>query len=199
MVSGIQKRLLLIVALVIVILCFSFYGFWQKNAIPLSTSSPNLPPENVVVESKPKSSEFVIYISGAVNKPGVFKDPAGSRAFEAIEIAGGLAPDANSGKINLAQVMKDGMHIHVPSTVVTTTAGKVPPNSSAPVQSGDKISINSASKADFDKLPGIGPTLADRIIEYRQANGAFSDIAELKKVPGIGESKFNKLKDQITI
>jgi competence protein ComEA len=196
MVSGLQKRFLLIMALVIVILGCSFYSFWQKNTVISSTSSISLPPETVV-NTKSKGSEIVIYISGAVNQPGVFKVPAGSRAFEAIEIAGGLAPGADRAKINLAQMMKDGMHIHVPGGAATI-AGMASPTRDT-VQSADKMSINSATQADFDKLPGIGPALAARIVEYRQANGAFRDITELKNVPGIGESKFNKFKDKITI
>ncbi len=195
MVSGLQKRLLLIMALVIIILICSFYSFWQKNTVTTSTSI-NLPPETVV-NTKPKGTEIIVYISGAVNQPGVFKVPAGARAFEAIEIAGGLAPGADRAKINLAQMMKDGMHIHVPGGVATI-AGMASGTGDS-VQSADKISINSATQADFDKLPGIGPALAARIVEYRQTNGAFRDITELKKVPGIGESKFNKLKDKIII
>ncbi len=190
---ALKRRLVLIAVLAVVILAGSFYGYWQKNSTPDVTSSGV--PVNPIAAENSQESQDVVYVSGAVNKPGVFKLAAGSRVLDAVNIAGGLAPGADSAKINLAQPVSDGMHINVPGNI---SPGNASGNGGA-ARSGDKININTADKAELDKLPGVGPAMAQRIVEYRQTNGSFKDIAGLKKVPGIGEAKFNQMKDKITI
>ena len=107
-------------------------------------------------------------------------------------------------KINLAQTVKDGMQIHIPGrpqeAAALTTRYPSDPSAQAAAKAApqqEKININTAGAAELDKLPGVGPALAGRIIEYRNANGLFKDGEELKKVKGLGESKYEKLKDKI--
>ena len=149
----------------------------------------------------------MVYISGAVNKAGVFKVNHNARVIDVVNMAGGLTMEADGEKINMAQLLKDGMHIHVTYKSVSSPSngGNVPVNSSSSSSSSSKwgggnvININTADKSALDTLPGVGPALAERIIEYRQTKGSFNEIEDFKKVPGIGDSKFEKLKDKITI
>lgn len=197
-----QKKLLIVVLLACGIVVYSFYGFWQKDPdgpgeSAVSTAPGNLPAANTTANS-PSSSEVVVYVSGGVNKPGVYKLPQGSRIVDAVTAAGGFALGADPVKINLALHLKDEMQVNVPYTV--TAAGNGTPNSGgAASNSNDKININTASATELDKLSGIGPALAERIVQFRTANGAFSDLADLKKVPGIGEAKYNQFKDKISL
>ncbi len=192
-----RNKLLFIVMLAILIVAGSFYSFWQKNTVEeVVSSSDDVAAKNDFRQPE-RSDKVFVYISGAVHKPGVFKASGNARVFDIVEMAGGLTAEADVAKTNLAQGIKDGMHIHVvdklpvsnehsATTGITTT--KV----------GNKVNINHADKGELDTLPGVGPALAERIIEYRQANGSFSSIDELKNVPGIGSSKFEKMKEKIT-
>jgi len=191
-----RNKLLFIVMLAILIVAGSFYSFWQKNTVAEVVSSDDVAAKNDFRQPE-QSDEIFVYISGAVNKPGVFKASPNARVFDIVAMAGGLTDEADRAKTNLAQSIKDGMHIHVVdklpvsnehSATTGTTKTKV----------GNKVNINHADKSELDTLPGVGPALAERIIEYRQTNGSFTSIDELKNVPGIGSSKFEKMKEKIT-
>ena len=186
-----RKRIIIMAAALVAILGISYYSFWQKSAAP-ETVSYNRFNNQQAVASQSKDRETVVYISGGVNKPGVYKIASHLRVVDLINTAGGLAPGAEVAKINLAQQVKDGLHIYVP------IAGDKSSSAASSAQREGKININTADKAALEKLPGIGAALADRIIQYRNANGAFRDIADIKKVSGIGEAKYNALKDKIT-
>lgn len=189
-VDMVKKRLLVVVALLLVIMGGSGYAYYQKNSVPESVSS------EVVLSSSQadKPTEATVYISGAVMQPGVIKVPNGTRVIDVVDLAGGLATGADVSKLNLAQPVKDGMHIKVPGEIPRNS---VHSNSEKPA--GDKVNINTASKSELDTLPGIGPSLAQKIIDYRETNGTFHDISDLKRVSGITEKRFNKIKDKITI
>lgn len=186
-----KGRLWLLCGLAILVLLISSYSFWQKSSRDKVSN---------MAETK-ASAAVIVYVSGAVNAPGVIEVPAGARILEVINRAGGLLPVADSAKINMAQLVKDGMQIHVPLRPNSTNPAVTAPASAGigAAASERKININTANAQELDKLPGIGPAIADKIIQYREAHGNFNDIADLKKVPGIGESKFNKLKELITI
>ena len=119
-----------------------------------------------------------VKVSGAVKKPGWYALPEGSPTIEAIKMAGGPLPLADLRGLSLSSPLKDKEEIQVPQS---------------------KVNINSASLDELTSLPGIGPVLAKRIIEYRKKNGGFKDLSELKKVPGIGEVKFAQVKENITL
>lgn len=191
-----KNKLLFIVMLAVLIVAGSFYSFWQKSSVQDAVSSSEVMRKSTPA-SEEKNSEIFVYISGAVHKPGVFKALPNARVFEIVAMAGGLTPEADVAKINMAQIVKDGMHLHVVELATAQSNGTLANVSK--IKSDNKVNINSADKSELDGLPGVGPALAERIIEYRQKNGSFSDIDDLKKVPGIGSSKFEKMQEKITI
>jgi competence protein ComEA len=165
------------------------YSWWQKST--MVTTAQIIGP--VSSESMVKNDKVMVYISGGINRPGVYEVQSGLRVLDVVNLAGGVTPNADANRINMAQAVKDGLHVSVPVVM----AGSQSENPSG--SNNERISINKASKSELDKLPGIGPAMAERIIEYRQTNGAFKELDELKKVPGIGESKFKKLVNKITL
>ena len=141
----------------------------------------------------------VIYVdvSGCVVYPGVYCLPRGSRLFEAIELAGGLTDDADVRSINRAEQLKDEQRLLVLSRE-EYEEGQDQAGGSAGV-SGGKININRADAGTLEQLSGIGPSMAQRILEYRASNGDFQRIEDLMKVSGIGEKTFAKLRDHICV
>lgn len=193
-----RRKIIFIVVLALVIVVGSFYSFWQKNSVADSGPSGEVLAKGAKTTDE-KTNDIVVYISGAVNKPGVFKLTHNARVIDVVNMAGGLTLEADGAKTNMAQLLKDGMHINVANKPTTSMGGgSVPLNASKGLGNGI-ININTADKSALDTLPGVGPALAERIIEYRQTNGNFSEIEGLKKVQGLGASKFEKLKDKITI
>lgn len=169
------------------------YSWWQKSTMVTAAQiiSPVSSENNQ--SSMVKTDKVMVYISGGINRPGVYEVQSGLRVLDVVNLAGGVTPNADTNRINMAQAVKDGLHVSVPVVM----AGSQSENPSG--SNNERISINKASKSELDKLPGIGPAMAERIIEYRQANGEFKELDELKKVPGIGESKFKKLVNKITL
>ncbi|WP_462273803.1 helix-hairpin-helix domain-containing protein [Filifactor alocis] len=161
----------------------------QSNALDsLTTSNP---------------TPVVIYVTGAVKNPGVVELNSSQRLKDAIELVGGFTEDADIGSINLAEFVKDEQHYVVtkigetpsPQTVSSNT-GTTTPNTA---NNNALININTATKEELKSLNGIGDALSQRIIDFREQNGAFSDIESIKSVSGIGEKKFEGIKDYITV
>lgn len=141
---------------------------------------------------EPDKGQITVHVCGAVLHPGVVRLPEGSRVMDAVEGAGGPLPEADLDALNLAQVVQDGQKINVPR------AGEGG-GSSGGKEGGGKININAATRQDLESLPGIGPTLAERIVSYREKVGAFRSLDELKRISGIGEKKFQEIKDLVEI
>ena len=160
-----------------------------------STSAAALPAVKIP-EMPSVAPVVVIDVAGKVSKPGVYKLPTGSRAVDAITAAGGAKKGVDLSDINLAHVLSDGEQIVVGAPKVITSNGKS--KKSKVILSG-ALNINTANAAQLDALPGIGPVMAQRIITYRQKNGNFKTIEELRKVPGMGASKFALLQNQIKV
>ncbi len=185
--GGLKRHWLIILALAAVIVAGSFfYDHWRNTAVVEKASSVVPVPPGAVQGGQP-----IVYVSGAVNKPGVYRVGPESRVIDAVNAAGGLAPGADANRVNLAQLVKDGMQITVPLSAESGPA--------AAASAADKVSINAADKSELEKLPGIGPVLAQRIVDFRRTKGPFRDVAELKKVPGVGDSVFNRIKDKISL
>lgn len=146
-----------------------------------------------VPEEKSSVSMVTVYVSGAVRKPGVIMLPRGERVISAVKKCGDVLPTADTDAINMAEMISDGMHINIPE-VSGAVSGAVRIG-----QQPDKININRADEKALDSLPGIGPAMAKRIIDYRTEKGKFKVIDDLKKVRGIGDAKFEKLRDRITV
>lgn len=161
------------------------------------------PPEPTPLPTpEPTAGLMSVYVSGAVANTAVYQLPPGSIVEQAIEAAGGFANTADKNAINLAQSLTDGMQIYVPSqgeTIMEEMVISAEANTTNNTSTNDLININTATAEELDVLPGIGPGTAQNIIEYRQANGPFAAIENIMDVPGIGEGKFNDLKDLITV
>ncbi len=143
-----------------------------------------------------------VYVTGAVQKPGVYRLPPDARVYEAIDLAQSL-PTANLTNINLAQKLEDGQAIVVPAQgeeLATLGGGSISITASNGMGGSGKVNINTASVQELDeKLPGIGPTLAQRIVDYRKLHGSFAKIEDLNEVSGIGDAKFAEIKDLIVV
>lgn len=152
--------------------------------------------ENVV------PAKIMVHVTGQVKDQGVVLLDEGSRIVDAIEAAGGETDDADLAKLNLAYVLNDGEKIYVPSKseqnqeieYVTTASGGDSMSSNSSI-----ININTAGQNELMELPGIGESIANKIIAYREENGKFKTIEDIKNVPGIGDSKFANIKDMIKV
>lgn len=146
-------------------------------------------------------TEIVVHVVGHVINPGIVKLKENSRVIDAIIAAGGASGDARLDLINLAYILEDGMKIYVPSSEdeEISNDSQIDSLSNSNQSKSIRININNATEADFEKIPGIGASIAKRIITYRQENGKFSSIEDLKNVSGIGESKFNNIKNYVYV
>ena len=155
----------------------------------------------------PTATEVVVDVSGKVRHPGVVKLPAGSRVVDAIRAAGGIKPGTHTGILNLARVVVDGEQILVGVKASATPgppSGRPPGGVSAGASpaagtGGPAVSLNSATAQQLEALPGIGPVLAQHIMDYRTQHGGFRSIDELQDVSGIGPKRFADLKPRVTL
>ncbi len=207
-----QKIGLILAALLIVILAFiwlfSIYGNdSSKNEIKKSQESNNEVEFKLGIKEK-ENKTIMVDISGEIITPGVVKLQEGSRIIDAITAAGGKTEDADLSKVNLAYILDDGVQLYIPrynekleKEIVQTEPGVgiIQEGINTTSKKDSKVNINTANKEKLATLPGIGEGAAEKIIEYRSKTGKFKTIDEIKKIPGIGESKFKSLKDKITI
>jgi competence protein ComEA len=142
----------------------------------------------------PTPVQIAVYITGAVVNPGVHYLPEGSRIEEALQAAGGPTAEADLNRINLARRVHDEEQIYVPQV-----GEENPLAPSGGPSGGSLININTATPAEMETLPGIGPTLAQRIVDYREAHGPFVAIEDVMNVQGIGEGLFSEIRDLITV
>ena len=179
-----QKRALLGVSAILILLSIFIVtrGNTQEAAVidvvPITVAEP----------------EIFVDVTGAVNSPGVYTLTGKSRVIDAIKAAGDSSPGADLSTINLARVLSDGEQIYVDSTVVNSAGVRV----SKAVHTGP-ININRATARQLDALDGIGPVIAQRIVDYRKINGSFLVIEDLQKVSGIGAAKFAQIKAKVRI
>lgn len=152
--------------------------------------------EIVITEDNNLEDDFIfVHIEGAINSPGLIKVKFGTRLYELIEEAGGETKDADLSRVNLASIVTDEQKIVIPKKVISESSDD---DYKEEVKSS-LININTASKEKLMELSGIGESTAEKIIKYREENGYFNVIEDIMSVPGIGESKFNSLKDNITV
>lgn len=155
---------------------------------------------------------IAIHITGEVKKPGLLYLKAGSRIADAIKEAGGATKNAHLDRVNLAYVLSDGQKIYIPNKnkkeekieyIISNSGENIlveEGNSNNNQKGGEgKVNINTAGQTELETLPGIGPSLAQRIIEYRETNGNFQSIEDLQNVKGIGDSKYSNIKDNVCI
>lgn len=194
-------------------------GGMEKQDVFLAGETPEMHSGDAPAEGEKKVQEIIVHVIGAVEKPGVYKLPAGARVVDAVNMA---VPAANArlDLLNLAAPLPDGHQVVVFSeqdyqesllagtnNTGAVSAARVPPGGVSPAGlpsvagpgGAGLININTAGQAELETLPGIGPALAQRIIEYRNSNGQFLSPADIKNVSGIGDKKFEQIKDKITV
>lgn len=147
------------------------------------------------------TTSVTVHVTGAVTIPGVVTLPAGARVAEAVVAAGGAQPDAGLERLNLARVLTDGEHVHLPRQ---GEADPVPAPGSESAGSGGiaadgRLDLNRATAADLETLPGIGPSRAAAIVEHRERHGPFTAPGDLRDVPGIGEATFQRLAERVVV
>jgi competence protein ComEA len=151
-----------------------------------------------------------VFVSGEVAAPAVYELPAGSLIWDAVEAAGGFTAEAEREAVNLAQPVSNGLHVHIPAMgeaaeiplvsepMPLATAERVEVTIGEPA-AGALVNVNTATAAELELLPGIGPALAAAIIEYRTSNGPFTTVEELMDVPGIGPAKLEQMRALVTV
>ncbi|MCO5992435.1 ComEA family DNA-binding protein [Actinoallomurus rhizosphaericola] len=169
------------------------------RAAPAGASSPAPGLSTASAPPAVSGSPVLVDVGGKVRRPGVVSLPAGARVIDAIKAAGGVRPGARTGTLNLARRVVDGEQIlvGVDATPAPAIAPGAPSGAASP--GGVPLDLNTASAAQLDQLPGVGPVLAQRIVDYRTQHGAFRSVEELRQVSGIGTAKFGDLKGLVTV
>jgi competence protein ComEA len=163
----------------VVIVLAAAYLAWQARSRP-ETVGPTQ--ESVATGA---AAQIVVAVSGRVQRPGLVRLPTGARVADAIEAAGGALPGTDLSSVNLARKLTDGELI-----AIGVDLGATP---------GGKVSLNAATLAQLDALPGVGPVLAQRIIDFRTQHGGFRSVNELRQVDGIGDETFARLKELVVL
>ncbi len=181
----------------------------SSGATPGSVTMPTLPPPSTVapVDTVLVAGPALVHVAGAVVEPGVYEIESGGRVHAAIEAAGGPSSDADLDGLNLAAPVADGQRIYVPvagEVDPATVPSGGPPGPEAVVggigaDSSGPIDLNTATAAQLETLPGIGPATAAAIIDDRDRHGPFATVADLERVPGIGPAKLAAIADRVTV
>ena len=179
----------------------------KKAPVGVPTQDPVEP--GTSVGATPSAAGVVVHVLGAVRKPGLVTLAAGSRVQDAIAAAGGLAAKADPGELNLAQAVTDGQQIVVgtkkkPAGEVRNgtaggSSGGAGAGGSGSGGPGRPVDLNTASQAELEELPGVGPVLSQRILDWRAQHGRFTTVDELGEVSGVGEKTFAQLQPKVTV
>ena len=139
------------------------------------------------------ATRLVVHVTGAVSQPGLYRLKEGSRVADAVARAGGATPSADTAAVNLAAPLADGMQVLIPSRVagVAGTAAAGTPGVTV------RVSLNAATVAELDELPGVGPVTAQKIVDYRAAHGGFRSVDDLDAIPGIGPVRIDQLRELV--
>lgn len=192
-----QKWILLVViALVLISITKISEINLRETKYTLSAESDGIAVEITGDLKKTSSEKIVVHIEGYVLNPGVYELKEGARVIDAIEVAGGLAENASPQKINLAQRIFDEAYIYIPSEQDENFEVS---QLSSVMNSSGKVNINRANVERLMSLPGIGESIAERIIAYRKKHGKFNSIEEIKSVSGIGDRKFEEIEEKISV
>ena len=214
-----KQKIILGIIISIIIISFLYYIYTKDDQISISTEETI--EENIVEEETEEENiveeNIIVHVSGAVNKEGIVELAPNSRISDAIDQAEGLKENADTKEINLAFKLEDGMKIYIPtigennnieneesSNYITSFGGIVQAQEenieiNSDKKTSQKININTATQTELETLPGIGPSTSTKIINYREENGKFQTIEEIKEVSGIGDAKYENIKDLISV
>lgn len=172
----------------IVALCIGIAGCSRKENENFSLDTLEVQEDSDGVQDSGR--DICVYVCGAVEQEGVYSLPAGSRIYEAIEMAGGFREDAAKAEVNQAEVLQDEERVYVPTFAEVLSEEE---------QADGKVNLNKATKEELMTLPGVGASRAESIIQYRNENGGFKSIEEIMLISGIKEGLFEKIKDLIKV
>lgn len=175
------------------------YWWWQGRARPIVTL-PEVTP--TLSSSAAPVGEVTVHVRGKVRSPGVITLPVGSRVVDAIDAAGGMRPGASTGDLNLARLLVDGEQVAVgvrESAGSSSVGSALSAGDGTSAGSGQLVDLNTATAADLESLPGIGPVLAGRIVQWRTDNGPFTDVEILGEVSGIGDALMAQLRPLVRV
>lgn len=174
-----------------------FVGLLSTALLLLLTSEPRGTPIELL--PPPTAQPVRVHVSGAVQQPGVYELEPGSIIQTALSAAGGAREDAVLAALNLAQPLQDGSKVYVPGEDDLTESLQSLVATPASAQDGQRLRLNEASLAELEQLPGIGPSLAQAILQYRDENGPFQSVDQLQDVPGIGPAKLSAVEDLVQV
>lgn len=216
-----NKKFIIAFMILIIIFSIGYYFYNQKDGGEIFSYNDGLDKNainNTEKNLEVKEKMIKVHVAGYVINPGVLELPVESRISDAIEEAGGLTEEADISKINLAYLIEDGMKIYIPNHTeieeeknmntseikeeeyINESSGlRNEEISGTENKKNEKININTATQKDLETLPGIGSATALKIISYRNENGKFKDIEDIKNVKGIGDSKFENIKNLICV
>ena len=213
---NLKNKIIIAVGVIIIAITVGIYFYkTTKDNSEIEITEDNLTTNTAVENSNETVEEnntIVVHITGEVNYPGVVVLKEGARVVDAIEAGGGETDEADLSSLNLAYMLSDGEKIYVPNKEETSqesqereyiTSAKdnseQSENGAKSTGTNFKININTAKQEELTQITGIGESTAKKIIEYRTQNGKFKSIEDIKNIPGIGDSKFNAMKEEITV
>ena len=201
------KQKLVLIAAILLIAVGIFYNFLKEDKEEISYENiivqdvENVVSNEEIVEEK----EYIkIHITGQVKIPGIIELEYGARISDAIEKAGGLTEFASLKNVNLAYKLEDGQKLYIPTTeedvesVLMENGENIIQNTNLSGKS-KMININKANESELEEIPGVGPSMASKIVNYRKENGEFKNIEDLKNISGIGEKKFEAMREYISV
>ncbi|WML35676.1 helix-hairpin-helix domain-containing protein [Clostridium sp. OS1-26] len=195
-----KKKIIGSIIILIIFVIFLGVGYYISKPAK-EFNSKEVFNEATSVESK-DNKEITVYINGEVENPGVYKIKNDSRIEELVKMSGGFTDSADKFKLNLAKKLRDEDYIYVDKKVegqANAVSNSVQSSAVTSSVQGGKININSASKEQLKTIPGIGDVTAQKIIDYREKNGNFSTVEDLKKIDRMGEKTLDKIKDKIDV
>ena len=199
-----KKQMVVVLAIALTAIVGTMYATTSEEIVRLDAGVERADRVDDERASAPTVGKIFVYVTGAVNSPGMIElNGSDLHLADAVNAAGGLLPTADTDAINMADQISNGQHIRVPEKLVMKSvepSGTSNDHSSGGgASTGGVVNINTAGVEELDTLPGIGPSMAQRIIDYRQLNGGFKSIDEIQNVSGIGQKKFEKLKSRIKV
>lgn len=192
------------VALIAPIVAFVFALGWFNSGVPptqVIEPTPSLYADEEALVGQPDlvSTDIFVHVTGAVAKPGVYAAETGSRVFDIVAMAGGFTKKADQASVNLARLVSDGEQLLVFERTSATSVAASNAKSSVGSVTSTLVSLNRATQAELEDLPGVGPTLAQRIIDWRSANGGFKSLEDLLEVGGIGDKLFAGIQGKVAL